>query len=159
MTTGCCCRSCAVHTNPHVVIGTNSKLNKWINKSKLHLSDVTLLAYDEADLMLQVCQCNRNRVMRCAVLCHVLLCRPVLSYIVLKFPVPHGTRLCCTVLGFLSHVGLCCTVLCCTPGLLYWQPLAVMTHQATMCLTIVHCADKCSAVACRNMMYACRRQR
>lgn len=46
-------RSLAVHTNPHVLIGTNSKLNKWINTSKLDLSNVTLLAYDEADLMLQ----------------------------------------------------------------------------------------------------------
>ncbi|DBA70380.1 TPA: hypothetical protein ACH3X2_011796 [Trebouxia sp. C0005] len=46
-------RSFAVRTNPHVVIGTNSKVNKWINASKVDLSNVTLLAYDEADLMLQ----------------------------------------------------------------------------------------------------------
>ncbi|DBB08934.1 hypothetical protein WJX82_010783 [Trebouxia sp. C0006] len=46
-------RSLAGHTNPHVVIGTNNKLKKWISASKLDLSDVTLLAYDEADLMLQ----------------------------------------------------------------------------------------------------------
>jgi len=149
VTTGCCCRRLAGHTNPHVVIGTNNKLKKWISASKLDLSEVTLLAYDEADLMLQVCQCNPHRVMRCAVLCRAMSCCAVLccAMVVLNLPVPCGTRLCCTVLTFLSHVGhgcavLCCAVLCCAKGLLYWQPSAVLTHQATMCYILVRCADK-----------------